>query len=175
MIPVSELSELLRYDHETGRIFWRVRRSNLIPAGREAFTASKNSGHKHGLIHRKAYMAHRVAWALHYGEWPSGSIDHINGVPDDNRIENLRLASASENAMNRRPNRGKASGLPHGVSRKSNGRYFAQIQKGGVNYHLGYFGTVDEARSAYMKAKEDMGFHENHGAILKAYRAQQQE
>lgn len=173
MITASELSELLRYDPESGKIFWKVRRSNLVYAGREALTASKNSGHKHGRIYRKAYMAHRVAWALHYGEWPDGAIDHINGIPDDNRIENLRLASASENAMNRRPNKMKKSGLPHGVSVRRNGRYFAQIQKYGRNHHLGLFDTVEQAREAYMNAKSNMGFHENHGEVIKAYRSLQ--
>ena len=171
MISIKELREMLSYAPKTGELNWSVRRSNTIPAGKPAFTAKKNSGHLHGLINRKSYMAHRVAWAIFYGEWPQGAIDHINGIPDDNRIENLRLANAAENAMNRRPNDRKASRLPHGVSRKNNGRFFAQIQKDGKGHHLGYFGTIAEAEEAYKAAARDMGFHENHG--LRAYRSVQ--
>lgn len=45
---------------------------------------------------------HRLAWRLHYGEWPVNEIDHINRNPSDNRIENLRDVTASENLQNRR-------------------------------------------------------------------------
>lgn len=171
MITVNELRDVISYDAETGRLTWLINASNNAKAGSQAFAAKKNTGHLHGRYKRKAYSAHRAAWALHYGEWPSGHIDHINGIRDDNRIENLRLANAAENAMNRRPNDGKASRLPHGVSRKNNGRFFAQIQKDGKGHHLGYFGTIAEAEEAYKAAARDMGFHENHG--LRAYRSVQ--
>ena len=172
MIAVNELRDVISYDAETGRLTWLIDASNNAKAGSPAFAAKKNTGHLHGRYKRKAYSAHRTAWALHYGEWPSQHIDHINGIRDDNRIENLRIATPSDNAMNRRPNNGKSSKLPHGVSVKKNGRFFAQIQKDGRNHHLGYFGTPEEAAEAYNTAANQMGFHDNHGvAILRAYRS----
>jgi hypothetical protein len=92
-----------------------------------------------------------------------GFIDHINGIRDDNRIINLRVVSVRDNAKNRRPNSEKRSGLPHGVSLKRNGRYFAQIQEGRKGRHLGYFATPEEAAAAYKIARDALGFHENHG------------
>jgi len=46
---------------------------------------------------RKAFSGHRLGWFLFYGQWPSKYLDHINGVRDDNRIDNLREISHEEN------------------------------------------------------------------------------
>jgi hypothetical protein len=46
---------------------------------------------------------HRLGWALHYGHWPEGELDHVNGQRDDNRLSNLRILSRKDNARNRRP------------------------------------------------------------------------
>ena len=48
----------------------------------------------------RQYLQHRVAWALHYGEWPASFIDHINHIRDDNRIHNLRVVTRAENNSN---------------------------------------------------------------------------
>jgi cytoplasmic iron level regulating protein YaaA (DUF328/UPF0246 family) len=48
----------------------------------------------------RKYKAHRLAWLIHYGEWPKQVIDHINRQPNDNRIMNLRDVSYSENIKN---------------------------------------------------------------------------
>lgn len=58
-------------------------------------------------IKGRQYKAHRVAWYLHYGEFPCGVIDHINGNKLDNRISNLRDVSQLENNRNAqiKPNR----------------------------------------------------------------------
>jgi hypothetical protein len=54
-------------------------------------------GYKRVKILQRDIYLHRVVWALHNGEWPKHSIDHINSDPSDNRIENLRDIPLSEN------------------------------------------------------------------------------
>lgn len=147
--------------------------SNRVKPGMPALAAKKQSGHLHGFVRGVPLQAHRAAWALYYGYWPETFIDHINGQRDDNRIVNLRLVDVRDNAKNRRPNKGKKSGLPHGVSLKSNGRYFAQIQEGKTNRHLGYFDSAAEAKAAYDAARVKLGFHENHGTIPESLIAQE--
>jgi len=160
---IRELCRMVDYNPLTGFMIWKIRMSNRVKIGMPAFAAKKDSGHLHGFICRVPLQAHRVAWAIHNGEWPEGCIDHINGIRDDNRAVNLRVVTKRKNALNRRPNRVKLTGLPHGVSKKSNGRFLAQIQKNKINHHLGYFGTADEASIAYQAAKIEFEFCENHG------------
>jgi hypothetical protein len=78
-------------------------------------------------------------------------VDHINRCPVDNRDENLRPATASQNAMNR-PGRGD---LPKGVAREGN-RYKARIGVDGKMMHLGFFDTPQEAHAAYARAVTEL-------------------
>lgn len=118
----------------------------------EAFTADDGSGYRQGRIFGKAFRAHRVAWAITHGEWPSYEIDHINGDRSDNRINNLREASRMENARNRGANINSPSGLK-GVSwSKSSGKWRARITAGGPENNLGFFDTAEDAHAAYCVA-----------------------
>jgi hypothetical protein len=97
---------------------------------------------------RKKLRAHRVAWAMTYGAWPERDIDHVNRNGTDNRLENLRLATPSQNTANtvRRNSIGR-----RGV-RIMKGKYQANIKIGQKQKNLGTYGTIDEAAHAYNKA-----------------------
>ena len=83
------LRELLRYEPDTGKLFWRERPIEMFTADRhmnawnaryknhEAFTADDGKGYRQGKIFNKATKAHRVIWTIHYGAWPDDQIDHI--------------------------------------------------------------------------------------------------
>lgn len=87
-------------------------------------------------------------------------VDHVNGTGLDNRRENLRLATRSQNMMNRGPSTGSRSGVKgvHWLART--GRWYAQIKAGDKRRHLGYFDTVEAAAEAYRTASIEM-----HGAF----------
>lgn len=99
-------------------------------------------------VEQEKLHVHRVIWALHYGEWPIQSLDHINMNRVDNRIENLRLATHSQNQMNTKPR--SRSGLK-GVTELPCGSWQGQIAINGKNTYLGTFKTADEAAHAYNK------------------------
>lgn len=73
--------------------------------------------------------------------------DHINGIPNDNRRENLRICSQSENMMNMGIRKGKK--ICKGVYLHPNGRFKATITINGRSKHIGYFGSEEEAARAY--------------------------
>lgn len=159
--PPALLRQLLRYEGQTGDLFWRPRDVvhfgrigpcktwNSRYANKPAFTAMDRHGYKHGQIKGRLYRAHRVIWAMVTGEWPDTFVDHINGVREDNTWANLRLATSSENNRNRKPSKSGTSKFL-GVSFCSrNRKWRAQIMVDGRSFDLGCFGTENEAADAY--------------------------
>jgi hypothetical protein len=157
MIDHSILHELLEFDFDTGRMFWKKRpgeRSqwNGRYAGKEAFTATA-LGYRQGQINGQRLQAHRVIYAAAYGEWPE-LIDHINQDRSDNRLSNLRSADKALNSFNSKVRSDSSTGIK-GVSwsRRSNA-WRAYITDAGKQVHLGFYATADDAAVARAKAFE---------------------
>lgn len=162
ILPTPDrLRELLTYDPETGKLFWKERPSvdfknsrlcnswNARFSGKEAFTADNGKGYLCSFIFKMPMKAHRVAWAIHHGEWPDGHIDHISGMKGDNRISNLRIATIAENQWNTALKSANTSGLK-GVSWSvRQGKWRARIGVNGVMVWLGYFESKEDAHAAY--------------------------
>jgi len=95
---------------------------------------------------------HWIVWMMHHGEWPSDQIDHINRIPTDNRIENLRLSNYRLNALNRGTSTRNKSGFV-GVH-LDRSKWCAMITRNAKAVYLGNFDTKEEAHAAYMAARE---------------------
>lgn len=93
-------SRLIAYDALTGVLTWRVSPRYGIPAGSTVGCTNGRGYVVVSFLGRK-FTAHRLAWLLHYGEWPTQVIDHINRKKADNRIANLRDVTQAENLKNR--------------------------------------------------------------------------
>lgn len=147
---IARLREEFSYDPETGVItrFKRAQKSGMPPGSPVMHTDQR--GYIAVCLDRRKMKGHRVAWAMHYGEWPSRPLDHINGAKTDNRISNLRLADASQNGANTPARARNRTGLK-GVS-PHKGRYRAQISVRGKYMSLGCYDTKEAAGEAYEKA-----------------------
>lgn len=175
LIHPDALRQLLRYDPETGKLFWRERQTSMFAnetrarqwnarcAGREALATKHGAGYKCGPVMNHLLLAHRVIFALVNGEWPDGEVDHINGDRADNRWCNLRSVSHQDNAKNRAIGRGNSSGLMGVHWNKANRCWIAEIKVDGVKHHLGSFGSKEAAFAARKNAEDMHGFHRNHG------------
>lgn len=94
----EECLELVIYDRESGKLFWRVRLSNNR-VGAEAGSVAKN-GYRKLSLRGVEFYTHRIIWLIETGVLPVGQIDHRNTDRSDNRFDNLRLATPSQNNCN---------------------------------------------------------------------------
>lgn len=150
-VTQADVRELLDYDPETGVFTWRDHRSSRVRAGDVAGHVGRN-GYRRIKIGGVHYLAHRLAWLYMTGGWPPEEVDHRNGCKDDNRFDNLRCASSSQNKWNKGANITNPLGL-RGVTHVKRGLskpYRAVIKVGEQSRHLGYFETAEEAHEAYL-------------------------
>lgn len=147
-ITAERLRERLSYEKETGIFLWRVNVSNKR-AGDIAGTL--NGGYWSIGVDGSVYLAHRLAWLYVTDEWPENDVDHENHNTTDNRWENLRPATHSQNHQNRKVSVKNTSGFT-GVHR-ANGRWAASIKIDQRRISLGRFDRVEDAAEAYASAK----------------------
>lgn len=175
-IPTPEtLCQLLRYEPDTGKLFWKRRHQGMFIdaksmktwntrfAGTQALNSRRRNGYRGGAIFNKFAFSHRVAWCIFYGFWPDFEIDHINGIPDDNRIENLRDVPKSVNLRNCNQRVDNGSGTTGVHWSESHKRWGASITLNGKRNRLGWFTNKRDAIAARKAADENAYFTNRHG------------
>jgi hypothetical protein len=125
---------------------------------------SKPEGYWTLRVDGRQILLHRAIWVYHYGSIPKGMvIDHIDHDPRNSRVENLRLASVTENNRNQSRRRSKHHTPYMGVNKARSGRWVASIEVDRRKKHLGTFDTPEEAHQARIRALGEHGYHPNHG------------
>ena len=151
-ITQEEVKGLFVY--QDGLLFWRSNRRGGSIEGSRAGGLHKPTGYRNVSVFNKKLREHRVIFLYHHGVMPE-QIDHINGIKDDNRIENLRAANSSQNQINTGDRRHGMRGV-----RKGNGKdgWVARIYVNRKEVRIGVFPSPEEASAAYRaKAKELFG------------------
>lgn len=115
----------------------------------------RKDGYRQHVIGGKLVLAHRIAFALENGRWPSTDIDHIDRDRANNSPANLREVTYAENRHNTRINRNNLVGL-RGVDCRSPGCFRARIRIDGVLRALGNYPTAQEAHDAYQRAAREV-------------------
>ena len=155
-ITAEYARSVLRYQPDTGKLFWRDRGADCANwnsrwAGKEAFTPVGGPGYKQGSLAGAKFYAHRVIVLMMTGDWPEACVDHINGDKLDNRWSNLRAASRTDNNRNR-VGRADRSGPHKGVRVSRSGAFQARIVVDKQEIALGTFGCPTAAALAYDRA-----------------------
>ena len=153
MITQERLHEL--FDYQDGQLIRKISRGRGANSAR--WKAGTSIGHKSGKyvlasVDYQLHKLHRLIWLWHHGKFPEHHLDHIDGNPGNNRIENLREATDSQNMQNQRTARANNKLGVQGVYRVKN-RFRAVLTTNGKSQHLGYFDTPELAHEAYLKAK----------------------
>jgi hypothetical protein len=142
--------EHFRLEREWKR--WNSTRPGKV-AGARQFTTRGSRSKITIKLDNASLPAHRVAWALLYGEPPEDSlIDHVNGDPFDNRRENFRLADNTKNQWNRTHPKNSTHGIKGVTWAAQQSKWKGSIRANKQYYHIGYFSTKGLAATAVAKA-----------------------
>lgn len=175
VLTADQVRALLRYDRATGKLFWRERPRDMCPSdgqwkrwnsrwvGQEAFTAVDTHGYLKGTIFAQVLRAHRVIWLMETGAWPDADIDHINGSRTDNRIENLRDVSRSQNLRNASLSVKNTSGVTGVWWHEPTKKWGARISTNTGPKYLGYFSCFAKAVRMRRASERENGFSDRHG------------
>ena len=155
MITQEELKNLFNYNLETG-VFTRkiaTGRYNRFPIGSIA-GAKHSQGYLVIVINGKTYRNHRLAWLYVYGIFPK-EIDHINGIKDDNRINNLRECNRSQNVMNYQVKNNNELGIKGLYRDKQRKRFITTVSIGNTRLNATFsdskYSSQEQAKKAAIK------------------------
>ncbi len=161
MLTYEDLNELMEYLPVTGVLRWKEH-VHKKRAGKLVGNLSAG-GYVELQCKRHRLYGHRVAWLLVHGEWPKGQLDHINGVRDDNRMENLRDVTNQENHKNQKKHKDNSSGVTGVYWNKRAEKWQAYICVNGRQIYLGVHKYLVDAETARKEAEVEHGYHKNHG------------
>lgn len=154
----DKLKSIFGYDPLTGVVTWKEKRSNIAKGS--VAGCLHGSGYKIITIDSATFKLHRVIWVLVFGHIPSGFyIDHINGNKIDNRLENLRLATNSQNQQNRPAPKNNSSGYRGVTWHKAVNKWMARICHKGQRKTIGFFDTPEDAYKAYKEEAKKLFTH----------------
>lgn len=140
------------FDYRDGSLVWRNYRAHNARKGDVAGYV-KDNGYLYVSLTGGRYLVHRLVFLMHHGYLPE-QVDHINMDRLDNRIENLRAASSSQNKHNTKKRSNNTSGYKGAYWDKKAGKWKAMICKNYKQIWLGHYATAEEAAEAYRKAAE---------------------
>lgn len=153
----ERLLEVLSFDEVTSTFFWKHRSDvrsqwNGKYAGKPA--GAVVDGRLQIAIERVKYKAHKLVWLYCYGEFPDKDLDHKNGAPLDNHVDNLREATPTQNGQNKKKRKDSRSQLKGASYCSTRDKYEARIKVKGRHLSLGRFDTAEEAHEAYKKVAQ---------------------
>jgi len=126
---------------------WHVAKDPHRAEGRNFFVMTNLPRSTGTGPHQKVLQLHVLIWRLG-GRPPAPQLDHRDGQPLNNSEDNLRAATSSQNACNRRPSRANSSGIIGVHWQRQCGKWAAQIRIQGKIRHLGLFADIEDARRA---------------------------
>lgn len=129
------------FEYRDGQLFNRYTRGAKAAKGKIAGSLNQSSGYWQVGINGKRYQLSRLIWIYHKGDIDDGlHVDHINRDKHDNRIENLRAITQTQNEWNK----------PYMGCRFEAGKWRAKIRHSGKTLHIGMFETRQHAEHAYL-------------------------
>lgn len=150
-LKVEDIEKLFTY--KDGNFYWKIN-TGRVKAG-DLAGGSRPDGYKVIGINHTYYFIHRLVFFYHKGYFPK-FVDHINGNKGDNRIENLREATKSQNGQNRKVSKNSVSGIKGVTWVASRKNWKAQISVDNKKYYLGQFKNLEDAKKCVIEVREKL-------------------
>jgi|APGre2960657404_1045060.scaffolds.fasta_scaffold72041_2 hypothetical protein len=152
-LPSTELlEEYLNYDPSKGVLLWKKKTAICTKIGSIAGRQKPGSHGRYSMkFFNKDYQIHRVVWKFIHKKDPIGPLDHIDGNPTNNRIDNLREATWSQNCHNQKILKRNKSGIKGVCWDKRAKSWKAYVSIDRKKHHLGYFKDISIAKRAIEK------------------------
>jgi hypothetical protein len=153
-MTLSEEVKAIReyFEYRDGKVFWRKVKGSRGVVGKR-FGCREPNGYQHGVLNGKTYREHQLVWALVYGYIPR-LLDHIDGDTGNNKVENLREVSHSQNMMNATLRKDNKTGCKGVIWSKEKNKYRVEIRSNNVKRHLGYFEDLELACLVASEARD---------------------
>ena len=130
------------FEYKDGHLYWKEsgkgKKQTLQVGGPD------KDGYIQLCINHKKYKEHRLIYMMHHGYVPK-IIDHIDGNPANNKIENLREATYNQNQYNRKICLKNTSGFKNVMWDKNLNKWYVQIKFNGIKKYFGAYNDIDYA------------------------------
>ena len=150
------------FDYKDGKLYWKNKTSSFsnITIGQKAGCFGKEN-YQYVAFNKRRKPLHSVIYCMFHGKMPK-IIDHIDGNVFNNKIENLREVSHSQNMLNSRLRKDSLTGLKNITFHKTNKKYIVRMIVNGVRKHFGCYNDID-----YAKFVADAMRHKYHGKFAR--------
>ena len=150
------------FEYKDGMLLWKIKPARRVSVG-DVVGSRNDKGYQNIVIKGKQWGVHKVIFLMHHGYLPE-VIDHVNGLPNDNRIQNLRAATQKKNNQNQRFAKHNTSGVKGVSFHKKTGKWRCSLSTDNKTKQVTCFASKDAA-AEFMELWRDMAHGEfaNHG------------
>jgi hypothetical protein len=139
------------FDYSDGVLYWKIKTERCVKIGQPAGTLDKRTGYHRVRVDCKFQKAHRIIFLYHHGYLPD-FVDHIDGNKTNNKIENLRGATLSQNCMNQKISTRNTSGTKGVMWHKRDKKWFVQLRVNSKCHSFGYYEDKELAELVAIEA-----------------------
>ena len=150
MMNQETANNLFYYDD--GVLRWREAKGRAL---RDAPAGTNQKGYLITKINGVRYGNHRIIFLMKYGYLPL-VVDHINGDTLDNRVENLREATSSQNMHNSKISRNNKSGIKGVFWNSAYKKWQGNVNSGGKQHFAGRFESIEDAQRAVINLRNKL-------------------
>jgi hypothetical protein len=140
------------FEYKNGVLYWKNRAANLKHYDNQVGHLEK-TGYYRTCFKNKRILNHRIIFLMFYGYMPP-LIDHIDGNKLNNKIENLREATKSQNSINKKTRCDSLTGIKGVILYKRNNKYAVKVSVNKKPKHFGYFDDIEMAELVAIEVRD---------------------